>query len=61
MDVFSVFTVNPCADEQIEKGEQLLQSFSSEFDVCALCVSSLQLSNTEQGIAMLNKILKNNM
>lgn len=54
--VVSVLMVKPEADEQMEKGEQLLQSFLwSEPDVCSACSSS-QLSKTVQGTTALNKM-----
>jgi hypothetical protein len=49
--------VKPEAAEQIEKGEQLLQSFSwSDGAVCVVCTSSSQLSMREQGTTALNKM-----
>lgn len=55
--VVSGLRVKPEADEQIEKGEQLLQSFLwSEPDVCAVCSSSSHLSKMEQGTTALNKM-----
>jgi hypothetical protein len=55
--VFTLFIVKPDADEQIENGEQLLQSFSwSVLEVCSVCSSSSQLSIIEQGTTALNKM-----
>ena len=55
-DVFTKFMVKPDADEQIENGEQLLQSFLwPVLDVCSACSSSPQLSMIEQGTTALNK------
>lgn len=53
----AVLIVNPDADEQIENGEQLLQSFLwSALVVCSVCSSSSQLSITEQGTTALKKM-----
>ena len=50
----------PAAQE--EKGEQLLQSFGEKGWVpCSVCVSSSQLSNTEQGTTTINKIYSDNI
>jgi hypothetical protein len=57
MAAFTVVSVKPKVEEQIENGEQLLQSFFGfEWDVCAVCVSSSQLSKREQGTTALNKM-----
>jgi hypothetical protein len=56
-EVFMVFRVKPEADEQIEKGEQLLQSFLCfEGEDCSVCSSFSQLSNTVHGTTALNKM-----
>ena len=55
-NAFTLFMVKPDADEQIENGEQLLQSFLwSVLDVCSVFSSSSQLSIIEQGTTALNK------
>jgi hypothetical protein len=49
--------VKPAAEAQIEKGEQLLQSFSwSAGALSSMGSSSSQLSIMEQGTIALNKI-----
>ena len=54
--------ITPGVDEQIENGEQLLESFcwsvSQPFSVQA---AVLQLSKREQGTSALNKMYKDNM
>ena len=53
--------VKSCDEEQVENGEQSLQSFLwSEFEVCSVCSSS-QLSKIEQGTTALNKMYNDNM
>ena len=60
--VVSVVRVKPEADEQIEKGEQLLQSFLwSEPEVCSVCSFSSQLSKMEHGTTTQNRMEKDNM
>jgi hypothetical protein len=53
----AVLSVKPCMDEQIEKGEQLLQSFFvSVEDAWAEYSSCSQLSIIVQGTTAQNKI-----
>jgi hypothetical protein len=53
--VFTLLTVKPGPDEQIENGEQLPQSFlRSGLDVCCVSSSSSQLSIIEQGTIAVN-------
>ena len=56
-EVFAAVRVKPAADEQIEKGEQLLQSFLwSELDVCSVRPSFSHLSKIAQGTTALNRM-----
>jgi hypothetical protein len=55
--VVMVLKINPCAEEQIENGEQPSQFFfPSLLEVCAVCSPFSHLSKTEQGTIVLNKM-----
>jgi hypothetical protein len=55
--VFAAQSVKPDADEQIENGEQPLQSLlRSEPEVRSVCSSSSHLSKMEQGTTALKRM-----
>jgi hypothetical protein len=54
--------ITPETDEQIEKGEQLLQSLCwSVSEPCSVHALASHLSKMEQGTSALNKIYRDNM